>query len=94
MGYFIITLPNNSRLNVRFGYVTKKTSLINFFRKNKIHADKKKGYVITDESNQKEYRLLKTLDGKWFDKEESGFNTCNNEIAIHIKKAIDEFEKN
>lgn len=93
MGHFIITLPGNSKWDVRFGYVKRKVLFINLFRKNKLHSDTKKGYIVVNKQEQKEYRLLKTLDGKWLDKEEAGFQAGNDEIGIFIKGAIDEFEK-
>jgi len=92
MGHFIIQLPDNSEWNVRFGYVKRKNSFV-FFSKNKANNDKKKGYIIFNKSQQKEYRLLKNLDGKWLDRDEAGFQAANDETAIFIQKAIDEFEK-
>ena len=93
MGHFIITLPNKSTWDVRSGYVQKKIALLDFFRKNKLHNDKRKGYIVMNKSEQKEYRLLKTFDGKWLNKDEPGFQAGNDETAISIKKAIDEFER-
>ena len=46
-----------------------------------------------NKSEQRQYRLLKTFDGKWFDKEEAGFQGGNDETGILIMAAIDEFEK-
>jgi len=93
MGHFTITLLNNSQWDVRFGYVFKKTLLFHFFKKNKLHNDKRKGYVVMNKSDQKEYRLLKTSDGKWSETEEAGFNIYNDETVMSIKEAIDDFEK-
>ena len=92
MGHFIIQLPDNSEWNVRFGYVKRKNSFV-FFSKNKANNDKKKGYIIFNKSQQKEYRLLKNLDGKWIDRAETGFQAANDETSIFIQMAIDEFEK-
>jgi hypothetical protein len=58
-----------------------------------LNNDKKKGYIIFNKSQQKEYRLLKNLDGKWLDRDEAGFQAANDETSIFIRKAIDEFEK-
>lgn len=93
MGNFIITLPNNSQWTVKSGCVFKKTSLLDFFKKNKSNNHKRKGYVIVNKSEQKEYRLLKTSEGNWSDKEEAGFNIYNDDTVVSIKKAIDELEK-
>jgi hypothetical protein len=93
MGHFTITLPNNSQWVVKSGYVFKKTLLLDFFKKNESHNYKRKGYVVMNKSEQKEYRLLKTPEGNWSDKEEAGFNIYNDETVVSIKKAIDELEK-
>jgi len=92
MGHFIIQLPDNSEWNVRFGYVKRKNSF-DIFIKSKLNNDKKKGYIIFNKSQQKEYRLLKNLDGKWIDRAEAGFQAANDETSVFIQKAIDEFEK-
>ena len=91
MGHFIIQLPDHSDWDVRFGHVFKKTAF-DFFRKKKAE-NARKGYIIVNRSNQKQYRFLKTSRGSWTDKDEAGFEAGNDETGILIKREINEFER-
>lgn len=92
MAHFIIHLPDNSELDVRSGNVLRKT-LLGFFRINKLNDEVRKGYIIINKSNKKQYRFLKTQEGIWRDKNEAGFDAGIDKVSLLIKKEIDEFEK-
>ena len=55
-----------------------------------------KGYIIKIEptsTEQKEYRLLKTKEGKWTSEDVGGFQvSLDDEISTAIKGAIDNYE--
>lgn len=89
MAHFTIQLPDSSGWDVRSGYVFKKT-LFAFFSKKE---NGRKGYIIINKSNQKQYRFLKTSEGNWANKDEAGFEAGNDETGVLIKREIDEFER-
>lgn len=96
MGHFTITLPNNLRGDVRWGTIKKKSQFLHHFKRKKSNSEVKKGYIVKIESltsEHKEYRLLKTMDGKWTYEEAGGFQvTPDDEISGSIKTAIDNYE--
>ena len=98
MGHFTITLPNNLHGEVRWGTIRKKSVLLDLFKFKKLDNDIKKGYIVNIEptSNEpKEYRLLKTMEGKWSSESHGGFRvTPDDEISTSIKNAIDSYETN
>lgn len=93
MGHFTIHLPDTSEWDVRSGDVFKKEMAFGIFKKKKRRDGIRKGYVIINKSNQKQYRFLKTSEGRWADIDEAGFEAGNDETGILIKKGIDEFEE-
>jgi len=96
MGHFTITLPNNLQGNVRWGTIKKKSLLLDLFKSKKSNDEVKKGYIISIEptpTEHKEYRLLKTKEGKWISEDVGGFQvTPDDEISASIKSAIDTYE--
>jgi hypothetical protein len=94
MGHFTIHLPNNQQGDVRWGTIKKKSLFLNLFKKS--NSEIKKGYIVKIEptiSGYKEYRLLKTMDGKWTSEDDGGFQvTPNDEMSALIKSAIDNYE--
>jgi hypothetical protein len=96
MGHFTIALSNNQQGDVRWGTITKKSSFLGLFRKNRLDNEVTKGYIVTIEpasKDQKEYRLLKTKEGEWTSEDDGGFRvTPDDQISMAIKKAIDNYE--
>src|SRR5689334_431761 len=96
MGHFTITLPNNLQGNVRWGTIKKKSLFFDLFKSKKSNNEVKKGYIIRIEpttTEHKEYRLLKTMEGKWTSEDVGGFQvTPDDEIGASIKSAIDNYE--
>lgn len=96
MGHFTITLPNNLQGDVRWGTIKKKSLFLDLFRIKKSNNEVKKGYIIRIEPTppqHKEYRLLKTKEGKWTSEDGGGFRvTPDDEISASIKSAIDNYE--
>ena len=96
MGHFTINLPNNQHGEVRWGTMRKKSILLSLLKRNKSGTEIKKGYIIMVGSNSnehKEYRLLKTHEGKWTSENDGGFQvTPDDEITASIKNAIDSYE--
>lgn len=96
MGHFTINLPNNLQGDVRFGTIKMKSLFLDLFKSKKLKDEVLKGYVINLEptsSKNKEYRLLKTNEGKWTSKGIGGFYvTPDDEISSSIKGAIDNYE--
>ena len=96
MGHFTISLPNNLQGDVRFGTIKKKSLFLDLFKTKKSNDDIKKGYIIKIEptsTEQNEYRLLKTKEGKWTSEDVGGFQVSpDDEISTAIKGAIDNYE--
>jgi len=96
MGHFKINLPNNQQGDVRFGTIKKKSLFLDLFKSGKSKNEVKKGYIVRIESTpieHKEYRLLKTNEGKWTYEDVGGFQvTPNDEMSASIKSAIDDYE--
>ena len=94
MGHFTIHLPNNRQGDVRWGTIRKKSLFPSIFRKS--NSEVKKGYIVKIEptsAGPKEYRLLKTKDGKWTSEDDGGFRvTPDDEMSASIKSAIDNYE--
>ena len=89
MGHFTIKLPNNRLGDVRWGKVRKIALPFGWLLKK--DKDAKTGYIIRVSQgigNQREYRLFKTKDGKWFH-DPDGKIPVEDEAAIAIKQAID-----
>jgi hypothetical protein len=97
MAHFTITLPNNLHGDVRCGTIRKKSFFLDLFKTNARQKEEKKGYIIKIEPaspEQKEYRLLKTMDGKWTTDDNEGFKvTADDTLSIAIKNAIDNYER-
>jgi len=96
MGHFTISLPNNLQGDVRFGTIKKKSLFLDLFKPKKSNDDIKKGYIIKIEptsTEQNEYRLLKTKEGKWTSEDVGGFQVSpDDELSALIKSAIDNYE--
>jgi hypothetical protein len=94
MGHFTIQLPNNLHGDVRCGTIRKKTLLLNLFKRSK--PDVKRGYVVKIEPSSttaSEYRLLKTMDGKWLSESIGGFQVSqDDDMTASIRSAIDNYE--
>jgi hypothetical protein len=97
MAQYFITLPNNRRGNVKTGIRKKdKKSFIDLFLPSrKLNKEEKIAYIIEIEPvyDLREYRLLKTKDGKWLNDGEDKW-LCMGEATFNsaIKKAIDDYE--
>ena len=96
MGHFTIDLLDNQQADVNWGTLRKKTTFLNLFKSKKSGTVIKKGYVVKVKSTageQKEYRLLKTKEGKWTSEDDEGFHvTSDDAFSAAIKKAIDNYE--
>src|SRR6185437_16639769 len=96
MRHFTITLPNNLQGDVRWGTIKKKSLFLDLLKFKKSNSEVKKGYIIRVEpttTEHKEYRLLKTMEGKWTSEDAGGFQvTSDDEISALIKSAIDHYE--
>jgi hypothetical protein len=96
MGHFTITLSNDMHGDVRWGTITKKSLFLDLFKTKKLNNEDKKGYIIridAPSTEHKEYRLLKTNEGKWTSEDDGGFRvTRDDEISASIKSAIDSYE--
>ena len=96
MGHFTITLQNNQQGDVRWGTIKKKTLFLDLFKGKKLNNEVKKGYMVRIESpptEHKEYRLLKTKEGKWTSEDDGGFHvTPDDEISVLIRSGIDNYE--
>lgn len=94
MGHFTIQLPGNRQGDVRWGTIKKSSLFSNLFKKS--NTETKKGYIVKIDPaspGHKEYRLLKTSDGKWTSEDSVGFLvTPDNEMTASIKTAIDNYE--
>jgi hypothetical protein len=97
MAQYFISLPNNRKGNVKTGVRKKdKKSFMSFFSPSKqLNKEEKIAYIVEVEPlyDIREYRLLKTKEGKWLDDGEDKW-LCHGEPAFNlaIKKAIDEYE--
>jgi hypothetical protein len=97
MAQYFITLPNNRKGNVKTGIrkKDKKNFMSMFFPSKKLNTEEKIAYIIEVEPmhDMREYRLLKTKEGKWLNDGEDKW-LCHAEPAFNsaIKKAIDEYE--
>lgn len=97
MAQYFITLPNNRRGNVKTGIRKKdKKSFVDlFFPSKKLNKEEKIAYIVEVEPvyDLREYRLLKTKDGKWLNDGEDKW-LCMGETAFNsaIKQAIDDYE--
>ena len=96
MRHFTISLPNNLQGDVRWGTIKKKSLFSDLLKGNRSNSEAKKGYIVRVEptaTEHKEYRLLKTMDGKWTSEDVGGFQvTSEDEISASIKSAIDNYE--
>ena len=97
MAQYFITLPNNRKGNVKTGIRKKdKKSFIDlFFPSKKLNKEEKIAYIVEVEPvyDLREYRLLKTKDGKWLNEGDDKW-LCMGEATFNsaIKKAIDDYE--
>ena len=96
MAQYFITLPNNRKGNVKTGIRKKdKKSFIDLFSSKKLNKEEKIAYIVEVEPvyDLREYRLLKTKDGKWLNDGEDKW-LCMGEAAFNsaIKQAIDDYE--
>ena len=96
MRHFTISLPNNLHGDVRWGTIKRKLLFLDLLKGKKLNSEVKKGYIIRVEpttTEHKEYRLLKTMEGKWTSEDVGGFQvTSDDEISASIKSAIDNYE--
>ena len=99
MAQFFIDLPNNRQGNVRTGIKRKeqKTFLHLLMPWKKIDTEEKLAYIVevTPVDDIREYRLLKTKNGKWLQEgEDKWLCEGDGKLNLLIKKAIDEYESN
>lgn len=99
MAQFFIDLPNNRQGNVRTGIKRKeqKTFLHLLMPWKKIDTEEKLAYIVevTPVDDIREYRLLKTKNGKWLqDGDDKWLCEGDGKLNLLIKKAIDEYEDN
>ena len=90
MGHFTINLTDGRLADVRYGTVKKKSSILSLFLKNKEKNETKTGYIVRfgdDKVTQKEYRLFKSIEGKW-SQDVEGHRELDNEL-LSIRNAID-----
>ncbi|SFQ37656.1 hypothetical protein [Parafilimonas terrae] len=97
MAQFFIDLPNNRQGNVRTGIKRKeqKTFLHLLMPWKKIDTEEKLAYIVevNPVDDIREYRLLKTKDGKWLQEgEDKWLCEGDGKLNLLIKKAIDEYE--
>jgi len=97
MAQYFISLPNNRKGNVKTGIrkKDKKSFMSMFFPSKKLNTEEKIAYIIEVEPmhDMREYRLLKTKEGKWLNDGEDKW-LCHAEPAFNsaIKQAIDAYE--
>ena len=97
MAQFFIELPNNRQANVRTGIKRKeqKTLLHVLAPWKKLNKEEKLAYIVevNPADDIREYRLLKTKDGKWLQQgEDKWLCEGDGKLNLLIKKAIDEHE--
>jgi hypothetical protein len=98
MAQYFISLPNDRQGNVKTGVRKKdKRSFMNLFSSSKnLNKEEKIAYIVEVEpvSDMREYRLLKTKEGKWLSDGEDKW-LCHAEPVLNsaIKKAIDDYER-
>ena len=97
MAQFFIELPNNRQGNVRTGIQRKeqKSFLHVLTPWKKLNKEEKLAYIVevNPVDDIREYRLLKTKDGKWLQQgEDKWLCEGDGKLNLLIKKAIDEYE--
>lgn len=98
MAQYFIMLPNNRQGNVKTGIrkKDKKRLMDVFFPSRQLNKEEKIAYIVEIEPvyDIREYRLLKTKEGKWLNDGEDKW-LCHGDAAFHsaIKNAIDDHEK-
>ena len=97
MAQFFIELPNNRQGNVRTGIKRKeqKSFLHVLAPWKKLNKEEKLAYIVevNPADDIREYRLLKTKDGKWLQQgEDKWLCEGDGKLNLLIKKAIDEHE--
>ena len=97
MAQFFIELPNNRQGNVRTGIQRKKQkSFLDVLAPwKKFIKEEKLAYIVevNPVDDIREYRLLKTKDGKWLQEgEDKWLCEGDGKLNLLIKKAIDEHE--
>ena len=98
MAQFFIELPNNRQGNVRTGIQRKKQkSFLDVLAPwKKFIKEEKLAYIVevNPVDDIREYRLLKTKDGKWLQEgEDKWLCEGDGKLNLLIKKAIDEHER-
>ena len=98
MAQFFISLPNNRQGNVRTGRQRRqqKTFLHVLMPWKKLNKEEKLAYIVEVNPNDDitEYRLLKTIDGRWLSVgEDNWLREGESSFNIAIKKAIDDHER-
>ena len=97
MAQYFIKLPNNRQGNVKTGIrkKDKKSFMDMLFPSKKLNKEEKIAYIVEVEPAHdiREYRLLKTKEGKWLnDGEDKWLSHGEPAFNLAIKKAIDEYE--
>ena len=97
MAQFFISLPGNRQGNVRTGIKRQeKKSLLDLLQPwKKFDKEEKLAYLIevTPAYDIREYRLLKTKEGRWLDSEEDKWlREGDGPLNADIKRAIDDYE--
>jgi hypothetical protein len=107
MGYYVIRLSSGEQADVRWGMIFSKRLSLNPFRKRK-PIDPKRGYIVrvggsgeipagageaASGSGYREYRLLRSLDGRWLDEGDKGFPPAQKDATtLELKAAILQYE--
>lgn len=94
MGHFTLQLPTGEQADVREGVISRKTvSLRSIFGGQKTAPDKKRAYII--HVGQKEYRLLRSMEGDWLAEGMGNFvPTVDDALSTALKKEIQQHENN
>jgi hypothetical protein len=98
MAQYFINLPNDRQGNVKTGIrrKDKKKFMDLFLPSKKLNTEEKIAYIVEIEPayDIREYRLLKTKEGKWLNDGDDNW-LCHGDPTFNsaIKKAIDDHEK-
>ena len=97
MAQFFINLPNERQGNVRTGIKRKEKKRLQhlFLPWKKLNKEEKLAYLVevTPVYDIREYRLLKTRDGRWLGTgEDNWLREGEGTINADIKRAIDDYE--
>jgi|GEM_PF-946192 len=96
MSKFSITLPHDRRGIVRRGMIIKKHLFERLFSRRSSDPDEvRKGYLIQldpPDGSVKEYKFFRTKRGEWFLDPDCKVPLGTDEMALTIKRAIEQYE--